>query len=212
MSHVLNIIDMPSKLLQDKEMDVSKAIHELSQAKLQLCNYGNNFPALMKEATDICKRWGVAACFSQKRTHESCLFQGPEDRFRIRVYNAVIDITTSQISNRFESFSRVVKKFDLLNPHKLLAMSEKELESACQNSIQIYSELQSSLYFEILQLKVSFEKDFKDKPAITIRDFVNLLYITYNSVASSFPNVLAAMFIFCHCQLQQLLQNDPLAS
>ena len=89
-----------------------------------------------------------------------------------------------------------MKKFDLLNPHKLLAMSEKELESACQNLIQIYSELQPSLYFEMLQLKVSFEKDFKDKPAITIRDFVNLLYITYNSVASSFPNVLAAMFIF----------------
>ena len=89
-----------------------------------------------------------------------------------------------------------MKKFDLLDPHKLLAMSEKELESACQNLIQIYSELQPSLYFEILRLKVSFEKDFKDKPAITIRDFVNLLYVTYNSVASSFPNVLAAMFIF----------------
>ena len=89
-----------------------------------------------------------------------------------------------------------MKKFDLLDPHKLLAMSEKELESACQYLIQIYSELQPSLHFEMLQLKVSFEKDFKDKPTITIRDFVNLLYITYNSVASSFPNVLAAMFIF----------------
>ena len=75
-------------------------------------------------------------------------------------------------------------------------MSEKELESACQNVIQIYSELQPSLYFEMLLLKVLFEKDFKDKPAITMRDFVNLLYITYNSVGSSFPNVLAAMFIF----------------
>ena len=48
----------------------------------------------------------------------------------------------------------------------------------------------------MLQLNVSFEKDFKDKPAITIRDFFNLLYITYNSIASSFPNVLAAMFNF----------------
>ena len=149
MSHVLNIVDMPSKLLQDKEMDISKAIHVLSQAKLQLCNYRNNFPALMKEAADICKRWSVAACFSQKRTHESCLFQGPEDRFRICVYFAVIDITTSQISNFFESFSLVVKKFDLLDPHKLSAMSKKELESACQNLIQIYSELQPSLYFEM---------------------------------------------------------------
>ena len=91
-------------------------------------------------------------------------------------------------------------------------MSEKELESACQNLIQIYSELQPSLYFEMLQLKVSFEKDFEDKSALTIRDFVNLLYITYNSVASSFPNVLAAMFIFLSLPVKQLLQNDPLAS
>ena len=73
-----------------------------------------------------------------------------------------------------------MKKFDLLDPHKLLAMSEKELECTCQNLIQIYSELQPSLDFEMLQLKVSFEKDFKDKSAITIRDFVNLLFITYN--------------------------------
>ena len=45
------------------------------------------------------------------------------------------------VSNRFESFSRVVKKFDLLDPHKLLAMSEKKLERTCRNLIQIYSEL-----------------------------------------------------------------------
>ena len=108
----------------------------------------------------------------------------------------MIDIASSQISSRFKSFSEVVGKFDLLHPHKLLAMSEKEIQVASQNLIQIYPELEPSFYYELLQLRVSFENEIKNEPTTTIREFAELLFVTYNSAASAFPNVLTTLFIF----------------
>ena len=124
------------------------------------------------------------------------LSQSPEDRFRSRVFYAVIDIASSQISSRFQSFYEVVGKFDLLHPQKLLAMSKKELQVASQNLIQIYPELEPSFYFELLQLRMSFENEIKNEPTMTIREFAELLFVTYHSAASAFPNVLTTLFIF----------------
>ena len=208
MSYILNVIDLPSKLLQGTDMDISKACNLLSQAKLQLCTYRSNFSALMKEAKEIGDRWGVVTSFSRKRIpvvkrqfdelsiDEARLSQSPEDRFRSRVFYAVIDIASSQISSRFQSFYEVVGKFDLLHPQKLLAMSEKELQVASQNLIQIYPELEPSFYFELLQLRMSFENEIKNEPTMTIREFAELLFVTYHSAASAFPNVLTTLFIF----------------
>ena len=79
-------------------MDISTASHVLSQAKLQLCSYRNNFSVLIKEAKEIGNRWGVVTCFSQKRIpvverpfyelsiDEVRLSQSPEDRFRSRIF------------------------------------------------------------------------------------------------------------------------------
>ena len=189
-------------------MDISTTSHVLSQAKLQLCNCRNNFSVLIKEAKEIGNRWGVVTCFSQKRIpvikrqfdelsiDEVRLSQSPEDCFRSRIFYAVIDIASSQISSRFKSFSEVVGKFDLLHPHKLLAMSEKEIQVASQNLIQIYPELEPSFYYELFQLRVSFENEIKNEPTTTIREFAELLFVTYNSAASAFPNVLTTLFIF----------------
>jgi len=45
-------------------------------------------------------------------------------------------------------------------------------------------------------LKVAFESEIKQNPAMNTRELTNLLFVTYNSTASCFHNVLTAMFIF----------------
>lgn len=107
-----------------------------------------------------------------------------------------MDITTTQITNRFQAFSQVVEKFDLLDPHKLLSFSDEALKVACEDLIQLYPELDSALYLELLQLRISFQNEIKSKPAMSIQNLAELLFVTYNSAASCFPNVLSAMFIF----------------
>jgi len=41
-----------------------------------------------------------------------------------------------------------------------------------------------------------FESEIKQNPAINTRELTNLLFVTYNSAASGFPNMLTAMFIY----------------
>jgi len=73
---------------------------------------------------------------------------------------------------------------------------EEQLEKASQYLIQIYPKLEASFYYELLQLKVAFESEMIQNPTMNTRELTNLLFVTYNSVASCFPYVLTAMFIF----------------
>ena len=69
----------------------------------------------------------------------------------------------------------------------IIIRSSYNLQVASQNLIQIYPKLELSFYFELLQLKVSFKNEIKSDLTVTIRQFAELLFVTYNSAASGFP-------------------------
>ena len=79
--------------------------------------------------------------------------------------------------------------------------------------IQIYPELELSFYFELLQLRMTFENEINNDPTMAIREFAELLFVTNNSAASAFPIVLTTLFIFLTLPVTTVLQQrDPLAS
>ena len=43
---------------------------------------------------------------------------------------------------------------------------------------------------------MSFENDIKNESTMAIQEFAELLFVTYNSASSTFPNVLTTLFIF----------------
>ena len=140
-SKILSDIDIASKYLQRKDVDLLKATEQLQLVLNVMVKYRQDFTKVRDEAVTICKQWGLLTNFADKhvikrKRHfdelaEDSRLAGPEDCFRISVFNAVLDIVISQMQNRFQGMTNITEKFSILQPNTQYTVSEKVLlESA----------------------------------------------------------------------------------
>jgi hypothetical protein len=64
---ILKTVDLVSKLLQTKNMDLHKAANLLRVATEKLKKYRNSFHEVHEDAKKLAEKWGVTPAFSEKR-------------------------------------------------------------------------------------------------------------------------------------------------
>jgi hypothetical protein len=117
--------------------DLLKATHRLKTAFEEASDYRNKFTDAIVEATRMCQLWGIEANFkntrvAKKKRHfdelaEDSRLINAEQRFRITVFNCLIDTVTTQVTQRFTAMNSVITKFSVIFPTTLSSAHEHEI-------------------------------------------------------------------------------------
>ena len=113
--------------MQDAETRISKACDYVEKLR-------GTFDDIKKSAIEKAQLWGAKTDFQCKRITRVTRQYGElslddpiinaEKRFRVEVFNKVLDILKSKLDERFKSFRSVVNKFSVLSPSTLLSVTQ----------------------------------------------------------------------------------------
>ncbi|XP_066946087.1 uncharacterized protein [Macrobrachium rosenbergii] len=136
-SKILQSINLVSKMLQSKAVDLAKAADLLKVCMDEMCRLRNQFEDVKKEATDIAQKWSIRRKFEKKRLQnvkrhfgelcEDQRLEDPESLCRVTVYYRTLDIITTQLNFRFTGLHEVVSSFSVLEPISLQNLSHSQL-------------------------------------------------------------------------------------
>lgn len=133
--------------------------------------------------------------------------EDPETKFRVDIFNRIIDTVTNRLQERFEGQQFVAKTFSFLQPKNLIKASDNEVKIAAQHFMSIYKTdfiaddndnahaHEDDLCEEILSFKnVIFKEELTNNEFQSVVDV--LKYIHEYELASSYPNFVLAIIIF----------------
>lgn len=206
-SSLFEIINPVSKALQHENNDLQKTSTLLSNLLNGLCKLRNqnSFNSLLNESKDLTKEWRVTTVFKNKRRKITKRFfddlsederiSDPESYFKVNVYYCCLDILISQTKQRFQSLCELSSMFEILQPEKLLSSSNEEILNASGKLSAKYSkDISANLYDQLKALKTCLKSEIQK--IHSIKELIELLLIKFNSLASSFPEVITACFLF----------------
>lgn len=206
-SSLFEIINPVSKALQHENNDLQKASILLSNLlnRLSEIRNQNSFHGLLNESRDLAKEWGVTTVFKNKRRKITKRFfdelsederiLDPESYFKVNVYYCCLDILISQTKQRFQSLCDLSNTFEVLQPEKLLSFSNEIIKKESGKLTAKYSkDMSVDLYEQLIALKTCLKSEIQK--IHSIKELTELLLIKFNSLASSFPEVITACFLF----------------
>lgn len=206
-SSLFEIINPVSKALQHDNNDLQKSSILLSNLLNRLCQLRNqnSFNSLLNESKDLAKKWGVTTVFKNSRRKITKRFfdelsqderiSDPESYFKVNVYYCCLDILISQTKERFQSLCNLSSIFEILQPEKLLSSSSEEILNASGKLSAKYSkDISLNLCDQLKALKTCLNSEIKK--IYSIKELIELLLVKFNSLASSFPEVITACFLF----------------
>jgi hypothetical protein len=102
-----------------------------------------NFLKIKCNDTELCGQFGGNNNFEQgrirtkKKVHGENnlenIIESADENFKCNTYFVILDSFTNTLKNRFEDFSSIVKKFEVLNPKKMLKENIDENIISIQN-------------------------------------------------------------------------------
>ncbi|CAH2002434.1 unnamed protein product [Acanthoscelides obtectus] len=206
-SSLFEIINPISKALQHENNDLQKSSILLSNLLNRLCQLRNqiSFNSLLNESKDLAKEWGVTTVFKNSRRKITKRFfdelsqderiSDPESYFKVNVYYCCLDILISQTKERFQSLCDLSSMFEILQPEKLLSSSNEEILIASGKlSVKYSKDISVNLCDQLKALKTCLKSEIQK--IYSIKELIELLLVKFNSLASSFPEVITACFLF----------------
>ena len=165
---ILEIVDIPSKAMQCKTIDLISA-HKLSQKAAQnIAELRTSFDAVMNEASSISSQWGLPRQFSNKRTKKITFFDelsegialsDPVKRFRVTVFLPLMDIVSRQLINRFKGMNALVMAYKVLEPSFLSSASHFNIKEEAKKFSYKFADNVSPLFpRQMLSIKTSFKE------------------------------------------------------
>ena len=111
------------------------------------------------------------------------------------MYYCCLDILISQTKQRLQSLCNLSNTFELLEPGKLLSFSNEIIKKEAEKLTAKYSkDMSVDLYEQLIALKTCLKSEFQK--IHFFKELTELLLINFNSLASSFPEVITACFLF----------------
>nr|CAI5839645.1 unnamed protein product [Callosobruchus analis] len=206
-SSLFEITNPVSTALQHENNDLQKSSILLRNLLNRLCQLRNqnSFSSLLNESKDLAKEWGVTTVFKNSRRKITKRFfdelsqderiSDPESYFKVNVYYCCLDILISQTKERFQSLCNLSSIFEILQPEKLLSSSSEEILNASGKLSAKYSkDISLNLCDQLKALKTCLNSEIKK--IYSIKELIELLLVKFNSLASSFPEVMTACFLF----------------
>lgn len=170
-----------------------------------MSNYCNKFTEATDETTSICRLWGVEPKFqdlrvAKKKRHfdelaEDTRLTNAEQRFQITVFNCVIDIVTTQLTQRFTSMNNVTAKFSVIFPNVLSSLSEHDIVSQATLLQNEYNcDLSEAFPIQLVTLATSFKSEIAQLSSV--QDLASLLIVDHAALTSTFAEVVSALLLF----------------
>ncbi|KAE9530014.1 hypothetical protein AGLY_011476 [Aphis glycines] len=202
---ILQIINLTSKILQSKSVDLDNASNSLKNCYEQLKEYRCNFNDLLEEANIVAKSWSISTEFQNKRRKvvkkyfdELCTdmrLTCPESLFRVTIFNRALDILINQISKRFSSFHELMLNFICLQPSFLTSATDLELLNETTKLVNKYDkDISKTFTSEILAVRSTLKNQISQLNST--RDLAQLLMVKNHSLTASFPEVCTALLLF----------------
>jgi hypothetical protein len=204
-SKIFSCITPLSKYLQAKSIDMSDAQTHLSNAYDNIKQLRESFEDIKCSAIQLSHSWGVQTSFQDKRMHrikshfdelsQDQRIENNEKRFKAEIFNKVMDILSSRLHERFQSFRCVISKFNVLSPTVLDKVDDDELH---RQAMILCNEYNDDLTESFPQEIVSFRTVMKTaiKNADSIRQLVKLIVCENSTLSASFPEVCTAYILF----------------
>lgn len=204
---ILGEINIASKSLQTESIDLMTAYDLLGNALLKVTELRWSFEEVCSEAEEVCSKWGITITHEfigqrarkvKKHFDELCEDQrltDPKSNFRVTIFFPMVDTIVSQIDNRFKGMKQVIDAYKIVHPSFLASCSDEELRCEADNFVSRFSDDVTPLFkAQILSVRNAFQsklKDFKE-----VKEVANLLLIENSSLASTYPDVLTACFMY----------------
>ena len=202
---ILEIVNIPSKAMQCKTIDLISAHKLLQKAAQNIAELRTSFDAVMNEASSISSQWGLPRQFSNKRTKKTKTFfdklsegialSDPVKRFRVTVFLPLMDIVSRQLINRFEGMNALVMAYQVLEPSFLSSASYFNIKEEAKKFSYKFADNVSPLFpSQMLSIKTSFKE--KIAHLKSAKKMASFLIIENASLATSYLDVCTAYMMY----------------
>lgn len=202
---VLQIVNIPSKAMQCKTIDLIAAHTLLQTAAQDIAQLRRSFDLILREASRIASQWGLPNQFLSKRVKktktyfdelsEGIKLSDPKKRFRITVFRPMMDILSSQLTNRFEGMKSVMTAYQVLEPSFLSRASHLDIEVEAKKFSSKFADNVSPLFScQMLSIKTSFKE--KITHLKSAKEMASFLIVENASLATSYPDVCTAYMMY----------------
>ena len=162
-SKILQIVNIPSKPIQCKTIDLISAHKLLQTAAEDIAQLRRSLDAVLNEASTIASTWNLPRQFLNKKAKKTKAYfdkipkgitlSDPKKRFCITVFLPMMDILSCQLINHFERMKSVV------TPYQILKSNYLDLEVEARKFSNKFSYNVSPLFpSEMLFIKTSFRE------------------------------------------------------
>ncbi|XP_050065229.1 zinc finger MYM-type protein 1-like [Aphis gossypii] len=181
---ILSQLNLVSKLLQSKNVDLLKATDNLKNAKTNLEQFRNGYENAKANALNIASKWKVNPEFSNKR------------KKIIKKHFDELAQDFSQLHNRFVGMNEVCNLFNFMSPSVLISLPEKDIMEYSQKIQLRYSNDLSAEFPLQLVMLVSMTTIKEELAKLnSIKEFLEFL-IKQPLLTSSVPEVATALILF----------------
>ena len=198
---ILEIVNIPSKAMQCKTIDLISAHKLLQNAAQNIAELRTSFDAVMNEASSISSQWGLPRQFSNKRTKKTKTFfdelsegialNDPVKRFRVTVFLPLMDIVSRQLIKRFEGMNALVMAYQVFYQVLLILILRRKQKNFSEKFADNVSLLFPS---QMLSIKTSFKE--KIAHLKSAKEMASVLIIENASLATSYPDVRTAYMMY----------------
>jgi len=131
---VLRPLHGVSKLLQQKDIDLQKALDRLTDAYTCMQRLRNDYCSVVENVRNLAIKWGIPTDDKEARQKKARLFFDEvngdrrinitQDNFKVKLFLPIVDTILSQLKYRFKSLRNVCNIFNFLKPESLLRPNE----------------------------------------------------------------------------------------
>lgn len=205
LDQLLQEINTLPQEMQNSTTNLDYIANILNRTFKSISDTRSQYQKIRMEAEEISQKWKIHPQFTQKRmskvkSHFDELstdhrFLNSEERFKLNVFYSTIDIITSQLKNRFKSFSHINEKFNFFFPSVFLNLTVEDIIQKGDALQHFYEkDLAPSLALELAALK---NNKMICEDLQSIQNIPQLLKYLINSTgASSFTNVIQALQLY----------------
>lgn len=201
---VLECFDHRNLLLQSRNLPIDRAAENIMELTTEMKMLRDNWASILSECKLVAGAMDIspAELKEERRKRapgerkDSPLAVSPEDKFKVNVFNPILDMIISQLVLRFQSLNEIFNIFSpILNFEDL---TTTEIHEKCSVLINRYPKVfTSSLSDEIVHLKAVFKSTFKEcsESKLVSNKLLNKIYDYH--LESVFPEVCLGLRIFC---------------
>ncbi|XP_051168609.1 zinc finger MYM-type protein 1-like [Leptopilina boulardi] len=202
---ILEKVNIASKALQSKELELSSAHDHLENAYSEVANLRNSFGDFRVEASELCAKLNILDQFEEKRKRrkkkhfeELCedeRLTDPEKLFKVSIFYPMIDSICSQLKHRFEGMHLLLQTYKVVQPQFIVNASEQELTLEAEKFVQTIPEhISRSFPAQLLSIKSAFSSEIKRMK--TVKQLADFLIIENSSLMSNFSDVYTACIMY----------------